>query len=65
MDTSNEIYQRQLTDKETELETIQVRYANLAEELQISRNRAQEAQEEAEAGSMSLKVEVAHYKVIQ
>ena len=48
--------------KKMSLKKVQVRYANLSEELQIQRNRAQEASEEAEAASMSLRVEVAHYK---
>merc|ERR1711990_269340 len=58
MDTSNEIYQRQLAEKETELETIQVRYANLSEELQISRHRADEAAAAAEAVEVKLTVEI-------
>ena len=64
MDTSNEIYQKQLSDKEAELETMQVRYANLSEELQISRHRAEESLEEAKAHSNVLNVEITHYKVI-
>merc|ERR1711937_613421 len=57
-----DIFQRQLAEKETELETLNVRYANLAHELQISRNRQTEEVEDLTAKSEKAISQAEFYK---
>ena len=57
-----DIFQRQLAEKETELETLNVRYANLADELQISRNRQTEEVEDLTAKSEKALSQAEFYK---
>ena len=57
-----DIFQRQLAEKETELETLNVRYANLADELQISRNRQTEEVEDLTAKSEKAISQAEFYK---
>ena len=61
-ESSTELFMRQLAERDTELETLTARYANLNDELQISRNRANEQIEDLTASADTLMVEIEFYK---
>ena len=61
-ENTSEIFQRQLAEKENELETLTVRYANLNDELQISRNKSNNEMEDISASTERVLVQLEFYK---